>query len=67
MTGVGKGKVVDRGGKYSKTFIYIPKEVASDTSFPFKKGEDVTVRIEGKKLIIEKLENTEKKEINRAC
>ena len=48
MTGVGKGKVVDRGGKYSKTFIYIPKEVASDTSFPFKKGEDVTVRIEGK-------------------
>jgi hypothetical protein len=57
MTGVGKGKVVDRGGKYSKIFIYIPREVFSDTRFPFKKGEDVTVRIEGEKLVIERLEN----------
>ncbi|MEM3460895.1 MAG: hypothetical protein QXN36_04075 [Candidatus Bathyarchaeia archaeon] len=54
MTGEGKGKIVDRGKKYRKIFIYIPKEVSSDTSFPFKIGEDVTVKIEGKKLIIEK-------------
>jgi hypothetical protein len=54
MTGEGKGKIVDRGKKYRKIFIYIPKEVSSDTSFPFKIGEDVTVRIEGKKLVIEK-------------
>jgi ABC-type Mn2+/Zn2+ transport system ATPase subunit len=50
--------------KYSKIFIYIPQKVALDTRFPFKKGEDVTVRIEGKKLIIEKWENTKKKEHN---
>jgi hypothetical protein len=31
--------------------------VFSDTRFPFKKGEDVTVRIEGEKLVIERLEN----------
>jgi hypothetical protein len=54
MTDTGKGKVVDRGKKYSKIFIYIPQKVAQDTRFPFKKGEDVTVRIEGEKLIIEK-------------
>jgi len=54
MTGEGKGKVVDRGKKYRKIFIYIPKEVSSDTSFPFKIGEDVTVRIDGERLIIEK-------------
>ncbi|MEM3731123.1 MAG: hypothetical protein QW667_06570 [Candidatus Bathyarchaeia archaeon] len=54
MAGEGKGKVVDRGKKYRKIFLYIPKEVATDTSFPFKIGEDVTVRIEGKKLVIEK-------------
>ena len=54
MTGEGKGKVIDRGKKYKKIFIYIPKEVASDTSFPFKIGDHVTVKIEGKKLIIEK-------------
>lgn len=54
MTGEGKGKIVNRGKKYSKIFIYIPKEVSSDTSFPFKAGEDVTVKIEGKRLVIEK-------------
>ena len=55
MTREGKGKVVDRGKKYRKIFIYIPKEVSSDTSFPFEVGEDVTVRIENdKRLIIEK-------------
>lgn len=54
MTGEGKGKIVDRGKKYRKIFIYIPKEVSSDTSFPFKIGEDVTVKIDDKRLIIEK-------------
>jgi len=54
LTDTGKGKVVDRGKKYSKIFIYIPQKVVQDTRFPFKKGEDVTVRIEGEKLIIEK-------------
>lgn len=50
----GKGKVVDRGYKYPKIFIYIPKDVAADTAFPFKTGEDVTVTIEAEKLVIEK-------------
>jgi len=56
----GKGKVVNRGGgKYPKIFIYVPKSVAMDTSFPFKEGEDVIVRIEGDRLIIKRkaLEN----------
>jgi ABC-type Mn2+/Zn2+ transport system ATPase subunit len=50
MTGEGKGKVVDRGKKYRKIFIYIPKEVSSDTSFPFKVGEDVTVGLTARGL-----------------
>jgi len=50
----GKGKVVDRGYKYPKIFIYIPRGVTADTAFPFKIGEDITVTIEGNKLIIEK-------------
>lgn len=56
MAGEGKGKIVDRGWKYPKIFVYIPKEVASDTSFPFKIGENVTVRIDGQRLVIEKRE-----------
>ncbi len=54
MSGQGKGKIVDRGKNYRKIFVYIPKEVSSDTSFPFKPGDDVIVKIEGKKLVIEK-------------
>jgi hypothetical protein len=50
----GKGKVVDRGVKYPKVFIYIPKLVADDTAFPFQVGEDVTVTIENDELIIMK-------------
>ena len=61
----GKGKVVDRGTKYSKIFIYIPKSVFEDTSFPFKVGEDVLVRIEGDKLVVSKLERG-KKVINQS-
>jgi ABC-type Mn2+/Zn2+ transport system ATPase subunit len=56
MAGEGKGKIVNKGGKYKKIFIYIPKEVAADTSFPFKIGERVKIKINGKKLVIEKLE-----------
>lgn len=57
MTREGKGKIVERGGKYKKFFLYIPKSVASDTNFPFQVGENVTVRINGNKLVIEKREN----------
>jgi len=49
----GKGKFNNRGSEqYPKFFVYIPKEVAMDTAFPFKNGEDVTVTIENEKLII---------------
>jgi len=56
MARSGKGKIVDRGTKYPKIFIYVPKDVGLDTSFPFKIGEDVNVAIEGDTLIIRKIE-----------
>jgi len=58
MVGEGRGKIVDKGNKFRKIFVYIPKEVAADTSFPFKIGEHVTVKIDGKKLVIEKKGNS---------
>ena len=54
----GKGKVVDRGFKYPKIFVYLPKSVVDDTAFPFQIGENVKVTIEGDKLIIEKLKES---------
>lgn len=38
-----------RGGVY----IYIPKDVASDSAFPFKDGGDLSIHIRGDKLLIE--------------
>jgi len=48
----GKGRILPhvRGGYY----IYVSRDVAMDSAFPFKVPEDVTVKIDGKKIIVEK-------------
>lgn len=57
-----KGRVVDRGtAKYSKIFVYVPRLVSADSTFPFQTGEEVTVTIEGERLIIEKREKKSKR------
>jgi hypothetical protein len=33
-------------GVYDKFFVYIPTELARDSSFPFKAGEEVDVQID---------------------
>lgn len=38
----------------SRTLIYISKKVADDSAFPFKAGDDVVVKIDGKTLVIER-------------
>ena len=57
----GKGRFVNRPGvskdkEYPKYFIYVPIEVARDSSFPFKEGDEVEVTIEPKnnRIVIEK-------------
>ena len=52
MVRSGKGKIVNRGTNYPKIFVYIPKDVALDTSFPFKIGQDVNVTVEGRTIVI---------------
>lgn len=51
MTTKGRGRVIPhkRGGVY----IYVPAEVAGDTSFPFKEKRDALVYVQGGRLIIE--------------
>jgi hypothetical protein len=34
--------------------LYIPADVHKDSAFPFKKGDKVNIKIEGKRLIAEK-------------
>lgn len=38
----------------SRTRIYISTKVAEDSAFPFKPGDRLVVRIDGKRLVVEK-------------
>jgi hypothetical protein len=56
---IGRAKLVNRptvtkGKKYNKHFIFISSYVTGDKSFPFKEEDELIVRIEEGKLIIEK-------------
>ena len=52
----GKGKIYRSGTAYTM-FVSIPADIVKDGSFPFnrEKGDDVIVRIDRKRLIIEKI------------
>ena len=56
---VGRGRLINRptttkGKKYDKFFVYLPTYVVRDEDFPFEVGEELVVRIEDGKLVIEK-------------
>jgi hypothetical protein len=59
----GKGAFINRptktGGKlYDKFFIYVPTDVARDSSFPFNVKDELTIRIDkNNRLIVEKLKD----------
>jgi hypothetical protein len=41
---------------YNRFFIYVPTDLAGDSAFPFKEGDEIIIKIDSKKrrLIIEK-------------
>ncbi len=58
-----KGRFINRptktgGGVYDKFFIYIPTELARDSSFPVKPGQEVDVQIDPERgtLVIQPLD-----------
>ncbi len=53
MTLEGKGSVY-RHAK-GRIVIYVPSDVHKDSAFPFDVGENVTVRIDGDRLVVEKM------------
>ncbi len=48
---MGKGRIIRISG--NKLGIYIPAKLHSNRAFPFRPRQDVKVRIEKKRLIIE--------------
>ncbi len=54
MVKSGIGKVVNRGMRYPKIFVYVPMDVYKDSAFPFKINDHITVEIVGDSLVIRK-------------
>lgn len=59
----GKGRffnrpTVSKGKRYDKFFIYVPTEVARDTTFPFRHGDRIEAEIKDNTLIIRKAKET---------
>ncbi len=62
-----RGRFINRptktgGGVYDKFFIYIPTELARDSSFPVKPGQEVEVQIDSLKgiLVVQPIETEAK-------
>lgn len=57
-----KGRFINRPSKtgkrtYDKFFVYVPTELARDSTFPFKDGEEVEIEIDakGKRLLVKRV------------
>jgi hypothetical protein len=46
--------VTAKGHHYTQMVLYVPKDLVKDSQFPFKAGQDLTMRIEGGRVILEK-------------
>jgi hypothetical protein len=47
----GSGRLIQ--AEKSRTLIYVSQKVVSDSAFPFTPGDALTIRIDGKRLIVE--------------
>ncbi len=54
MTLEGFGRIYEH--VKGRVILYIPTDVHKDSAFPFEVGEKVKVKIDGKKLTVEKTE-----------
>jgi hypothetical protein len=57
MVTTARGRFINRPtktgrGVYDKFFLYVPTELARDSSFPFKPGEEVDVQIDAGKATL---------------
>ena len=56
MADEGEGKVFSSGDA-NTLFVSIPADVAVDSAFPFDDGQNIKIRIEDDKLMVEPIED----------
>ncbi len=55
---VAKKPARSAGTQYRSPRIYLPTKLTDDSSFPFKEGDLLTIRVDGRKLIVQKTQKS---------
>ena len=55
LEGYAKIIVPTRSNRSKTGILYIPADVVKDSSFPFNSDQEVMIRIDGKRLVIEEV------------
>jgi len=53
LEGLAKIILPSRGDRSKTGILYIPADVVKDSSFPFSPDQEVLIRIDGRKLVVE--------------
>jgi hypothetical protein len=53
LEGLAKIILPSRGDRSKTGILYIPADIVKDSSFPFSPDQEVLVRIDGRKLVVE--------------
>jgi len=53
LEGLAKIILPSRGDRSKTGILYIPADVVKDSSFPFSPDQEVLIRIDGRRLVIE--------------
>jgi len=53
LEGLAKIILPSRGNRSKTGILYIPADVVKDSSFPFSPDQEVLIRIDGRKLVVE--------------
>jgi hypothetical protein len=55
---VAKKPARSEGTQYRSPRIYLPTKLTDDSIFPFKEGDLLSIRVDGRKLIVQKAQKT---------
>ncbi len=56
---VAKKQAVSEGTMYRSPRIYLPTKLTDDSSFPFKEGDVLSIKVNGRKLIVQRASKTQ--------
>jgi len=56
---VAKKQARSEGTTYRSPRIYLPTKLTDDSSFPFKEGDILSIKVDGRKLIVQRAQKAQ--------